>query len=250
MKFTFGIFLTFIGVVLSQTPPPNDTTVTEGLLSAQADLSLGHEFFETTLFLNRGQISAYLYRINREIIDSHINTYAFVKNLGLETQAEFEDIQVTEENEQCLANIINRWDLQVVRYGHRLATCVNQAYRLIAEWNGFLNGLHATGQVTGNQVQNLGLKVLSETEIFDGRNSLPNLVNREFRMLLKHFLSYRDRFDGFLEEVSTDVLDTIRDLISCDEVLERDFEREVTNDLARARACADLNQGTENPVPV
>lgn len=242
MKFSLGVLLTFAVAVYGQ-------TVTEGLLSAQADLALGHEFFETTLFLNRGQISAYLYRINREIIDSHINTYAFIKNLGIETRTEFEAIPSTPENTDCLNNILNRWDLQVVRYGHRLATCVNQAYRLIAEWNGFLNNLHATGQVTGNQVQNLGLKVLSETEIFDGQDSLPDQVNREFRELLKGFLAYRERFDGFLDEISADVLDTIRELVSCDVVLEEEFEREVTNDLARGRACAELVEGTADPIP-
>lgn len=109
MKLTFGLFLAFVAAVSAQ------TTVTEDFLAAQADLALGHEFFETTLFLNRGQISAYLYRINREIIDSHINTYAFIKNLGLETLEEVEAIPRTPANEQCLDNIINRWDLQITR---------------------------------------------------------------------------------------------------------------------------------------
>lgn len=109
MKLTFGLFLTLVGAALAQ------TTVTEDFLAAQADLALGHEFFETTLFLNRGQISAYLYRINREIIDSHINTYAFIKNLGLETIEEFDAIPVTENNRECLENVRNRWDLQTVR---------------------------------------------------------------------------------------------------------------------------------------
>lgn len=112
-----------------------------------------------------------------------------------------------------------------------------------------MNDLHATGQVTGNQVQNLGLKVLAETEVFDGRDDLPALINREFRILLKHFLSYRERFDGFLDEISSDVLDTIRDLVSCDVVLEEEFTQEVNRDLARGRACVVskliLNQPTK-----
>lgn len=108
MKLTFGLFLAFVAAASAQ-------TVTEQFLASQADLALGHEFFETTLFLNRGQISAYLYRINREIIDSHINTYAFIKNLGLETREEFEAIPVTDANRQCLENVINRWDLQITR---------------------------------------------------------------------------------------------------------------------------------------
>lgn len=130
-------------------------------------------------------------------------------------------------------------------YGHRLASCVNIAIDLLNEWNVFINGLHTTAQLSGNQIQNLGIKVLSETSIFDGRNSLPALINREFRILLKSFLSYRERFDGFLEQVSTEIIETIRELISCDEVLEEDFAREVEVDLARARNCV----GAENPDP-
>lgn len=110
MKLLLGVLLTFVVAVYGQGP-----TVTEGLLEAQADLALGHEFMETTLFINRGQISTYLQFINREIIDSHINTYQFVKELGLETRAEFETIERTVENSQCLDSILNRWDLQTVR---------------------------------------------------------------------------------------------------------------------------------------
>lgn len=110
MKLTLAVLLTLVVATLAQ-----HDTVTEGLLAAQADLALGHEFFETTLFLNRGQISAYLYRINREIIDSHINTYFNVKMLGLRTQAEFLEIPVTPESEQCLDGVRRRWDLQTVR---------------------------------------------------------------------------------------------------------------------------------------
>jgi hypothetical protein len=98
---------------------------------------------------------------------------------------------------------------------------------------------------TGNQVQNLGVKVLSETAIFDGRNSLPMLVNAELRDLLKRFLPYRARFDDFLNNLSRDIVDTIRELIACDEVLEEEFAREVEVDTQRARNCV----GLENPNP-
>ena len=81
---------------------------------------------------------------------------------------------------------------------------------------------------------------MSETEIFDTREDLPPRINREFRILLKTFLAYREQFDGFLDEISADVLDTIAELVSCDVDLEDEFEREVTADLARGRACAEL----------
>lgn len=136
-------------------------------------------------------------------------------------------------------------------YGHRLATCVSNALNLLRNWNDFINGLHVTAQLTGNQVQNLGVSVLSEIAIFDGRNSLPAIINRELRLLLKGFLSYRERFEAFLEQVSTEVLETIRELIVCDEVLEEDFIREVEIDLARARNCVDVENpgGEQTPAP-
>lgn len=113
MKLALGIFLIFaVGAVIANDDLHEST---EQLLAAQTDLALGHRFFETAIFLNRAQISAYLYRINREIINSHIDTYALIKNLGLDTLAELDALPTTEENEQCVANVRNRWDLQVAR---------------------------------------------------------------------------------------------------------------------------------------
>lgn len=109
MKFSIGLLLTLVVAAYAQ------EDVTAGLLAQQADLALGHEFFETTLFLNRGQISAYLYRINREIIESHINTYSFIKMLGIETLEQFNAIPRTPESADCLDFVLNRWDLQVTR---------------------------------------------------------------------------------------------------------------------------------------
>lgn len=111
MKLLLGVLLTFAVAVYGQ----EDITVTEGLLGAQDDLALGHEFCETVLFINRGQVSTYLQFINREIIESHVNTYQFIKELGLDTQAEFEAIPRTPNNAECLDAILRRWDLQTTR---------------------------------------------------------------------------------------------------------------------------------------
>lgn len=93
------------------------------------------------------------------------------------------------------------------------------------------------------------MKVLSETVAFDGRDNLGTTVNREFRILLKTFLSYRDRFDGFLDEISSEVVDTIRELVNCDVELTQDFNTEVTRDLQRGRACVGLPPNPETPIP-
>jgi hypothetical protein len=102
---------------------------------------------------------------------------------------------------------------------------------------------------TGNQVQNLGMKVLSETAIFDGRNSFPALINRELRELLRRALPYRLRFDDFVDNISQDVRETIRELIACDETLEEEFAREVDADMQRARNCVGLGNPEQTPAP-
>lgn len=114
MKLTFGILLTVVTVTLAQ----NEPHVTEGLLSAQADLSLGHQFFETALYMNRDDISTYMNRINHEIVTSHTEAYGNIKIRSLETIDEIDAIEVNERNDQCLQGVRDRFNLQVTRYVH------------------------------------------------------------------------------------------------------------------------------------
>lgn len=86
-------------------------------------------------------------------------------------------------------------------------------------------------------------------ELFDGTENLATSVNREFRILLKTYLSYRTRFDGFLDQVSEDFLDTVRRLVTCDVDLETDFQREVERDMQRARGCIGDVGGEQTPAP-
>ena len=102
-------------LVLVAVAAAQDVTVTEELIGAQADLSLGHEFAETLLSINRGQISAYMHMIGRALIDSHIDAYANMKEQILETNDAFDAFEVTEQNEACLNNVRNRWNLQISR---------------------------------------------------------------------------------------------------------------------------------------
>ena len=108
MKAVFGLLVTLVVAASAQ-------TVTDGLLAAQADLAIAHRFMEQTIFLNRVQVSSYLYRINRAIIDSHINTYGFIKTLGLDTLEEIENFDATAEQQQCVDNVLERWSLQKLR---------------------------------------------------------------------------------------------------------------------------------------
>jgi hypothetical protein len=111
MKAVFGLVFSLVVAASAQSDP----AVTAGLLAAQDELATAHKFTEQTVFLSRNQVSAYLYRINREIIDSHINTYGFIKNLGLDTIAEIEGFEATEEQQACVDSVLERWNLQKLR---------------------------------------------------------------------------------------------------------------------------------------
>lgn len=115
MKLALGIFVLCAFGSFSVRAQDDIREITEAMLAAQADLSLGHRFFETAIYTNRAQISAYLYRINREIINSHINTYAYIKNLGLDTRAEIEGFETDENSQSCVDGVLARWNLQITR---------------------------------------------------------------------------------------------------------------------------------------
>lgn len=112
-------FLGFViaAVLLFCNAHANNLTVTEDLTAAQTDLRLTHAFVETAIFMNRGQLSAALGLINRAVLDSHIDTYAFIKNIAMEVQAEIDAVDINDFNEHCLEVLNNRWDLQVRRCG-------------------------------------------------------------------------------------------------------------------------------------
>ena len=58
--------------MFGQNPP--DTT--SELLRAQNELSIGHEFAENMLQLNRNIISSYIEIVQEQLLDSFMNTYA------------------------------------------------------------------------------------------------------------------------------------------------------------------------------
>lgn len=113
----------------------------------------------------------------------------------------------------------------------------------------FVNNIHETAQFSGNQVQNIGVSTLSFMQIFDGTDDIATEINRNFRILLKLYLSYRDRFDGFLEEVAGEYQETIENLITCDVDLANDFKREIDLDLSIARNCVGNPGGEQTPEP-
>lgn len=86
---------------------------------------------------------------------------------------------------------------------------------------------------------------MAETSIFDGRNSLPQLINGELRNLLGRALPYKTQFDDFAQNIYDSQLDTIVDLVNCDKEVEQEFKKDIELDLVLARRCASLNEDPE-----
>lgn len=111
MKLVVGILLIFaVGGAFGQAGLTNE------LLAAQADLALTHEFFETIMAINRGQLSSYIYRISRVVINSHMDTYEFIYNEGNAARTEIEALNPTNPGEEeCVARFLRRFELQKQR---------------------------------------------------------------------------------------------------------------------------------------
>jgi hypothetical protein len=88
----------------------------ETILSVQDELGHTHLFFETLFGLNRGTLSAYIYRLTRAILNSHLDTYEFIFLRGIETRDRINALQPENEGqEQCIARWLNRFELQKQR---------------------------------------------------------------------------------------------------------------------------------------
>ena len=95
--------------------------VSQDLLDAQRELTIGHEFAEIFLVDNRQRLSDYLERIENFALDNFLNAYAEIRNIGDETTAFMDDF---EEPSFCKDAIRARWVLQVTRYGQKLSQCL------------------------------------------------------------------------------------------------------------------------------
>jgi hypothetical protein len=101
-----------------------EDTVTEGLLQAQADLSLGHEFFEMNIIGSRDTLSVFINSDVSRLLDSHMDAYAEMRIIADDTTAALDEIAQTPETEQCIAAVINRWRIQISRAGQGLSRCI------------------------------------------------------------------------------------------------------------------------------
>lgn len=125
MEKLLGLLLIFVAVYAQ------DETVTESLQRAQAELTIGHEFFERTIVNSREQLSAQIYSDSRFLTESHMNAYAEIKTIVLDTTAMIDALPVNPDTEECLTSARSRWEIQILRYGRRLSNCIDVSHRSI-----------------------------------------------------------------------------------------------------------------------
>lgn len=124
MKF-FAIF-----TVLAMANCQDPNTVTDDLLASQAELTIGHEFTEILLVQNRDRVSNYLQSMEISILDSYMDAYASIKTRAVQTR---EDMLENSEPSTCRDAVRARYELQITRYGRKLADCLEFSRRYFLE---------------------------------------------------------------------------------------------------------------------
>lgn len=125
MKTTMKIVLGFLFAIIAI----NAQTVTEELLASQADLAIGHTFFEENILLSRRALSGFIEVDVRRLLDSHMDAYVSIKTTALETTAAIDELEVNASNEACINALRSRWELQITRYGKLLSNCIETSNR-------------------------------------------------------------------------------------------------------------------------
>ncbi|KAG5679342.1 hypothetical protein PVAND_008914 [Polypedilum vanderplanki] len=244
MKFVVGILVACFAFGVNA----QDGALTERLLSAQGDLSLTHELFETIMGINRGQLSAYIYRVTRVVLESHLDSYEFIFTNGADARAQIEALTPGNDAERaCVERFQRRFELQKQRLGQGLARCVQNVQNVLLTWNSFTNNAHENGQVLAAQVQNIGFSMFAQQQLYDGPEDFPAMINRELWNAIVRILDVVDSVEEFIRNISID-LDNIQiDFVRCDRELEERALSEIEAELTRARAC--VGQGPTDPNP-
>lgn len=224
--------------------------LTTELLAAQADLALTHEFFETLMAINRGQLSSYIYRICRVVIDSHMDTYEVIYTAGNTARLEIAALEPQNDGERmCIERFQNRFELQKQRFGQALARCIGAVNNILQTWNGFANGAHSSGQSISSHVQNIGINLFARTFTFDGEDDFPAMINRELWTSITRVMDFVDQVQEFISGISLDLDNITLEFLNCDRDLEERAARDIEIELGRARACVGGGGGNQTPAP-
>jgi hypothetical protein len=238
-----------VGILLVFAVGGSYADLSDELMAAQADLALTHEFFETIMSINRGQLSGYIYRVGRFIIDSHMDTYEFIYTRGNAARARIEALQPNGEAEEaCVARFFNRFELQKQRLGQGLARCIGTVHNVLSTWNGITNTAHHTGQGLASHIQNIGINLFAGTFVFDGDENFPQMINRELWNVITRVMNYVETVQEFINNISIDLENINLEFVQCDRDLEVRAERDIELEVGRAEACVGGGGGVP-PAP-
>ncbi|CAO1404255.1 unnamed protein product [Diamesa serratosioi] len=229
------VFSIILLVVAVSMVTANREGTKEGLFRAQNELSIGHNFAETTLAINRNVISSYIAIVTSSVLDSFMDSYSEIKQIGDETHSTL--FNGTTAPSVCHNRIISRWELQISRFGQKLSECMLETVLQMEEWNSWVNNGHTVAQRTYNQVQNLGMNVLSQLNNFLDEEDIPRLINRQFRDLLSSARPYNTMFEEFRQNVVANEDNLINQLTSCDRRLVSAFANEARADIESFNRC-------------
>ncbi|XP_070490156.1 uncharacterized protein [Chironomus tepperi] len=221
----------------------------ETLLSVQDELGLTHRFFETLMGINRGQLSSYIYRVSRAVLDSHMETYEFIYVNGAEARDTINSLQPQNPGqEQCIDQWRRRFELQKQRFGQRLARCLGNVNNYLSIWNNVVNNLHSNGQTQAAQVQNIGFNLFARTTVYDGPEDLAALMKRDLRDSIFRILGVVDQVEDFISNISINIGDIEFEFVRCDKELEDAVMREIQFEIDGANACVGGGNPTDpNP---
>ncbi|CAG9799814.1 unnamed protein product [Chironomus riparius] len=221
----------------------------ETVLTVQDELGLTHRFFETLMGLNRGQLSSYIYRVTRAVLDSHMETYEFIFVNGAEAREEINSLQPQNPGQEaCINQWRNRFELQKQRFGQRLARCLGNVHNYLSTWNTVVNGLHGNGQSQASQVQNIGFNLFARTTVYDGPEDFAALMKFDLRDSIFRILGVVDQVEEFISNISINIGDIEFDFVRCDKELEDAVMREIQLEVDGARACVGAG-GPTDPLP-
>lgn len=236
MKAAIILCLTLALTAFGQDEPINQTV--EDLLRAQGELTIAHEYAELQLQINRNIISSYIEIVSQQLLDSFMDSYGEIHNQSDETREALLSLEQT----PCVVNVLQRWDLQVIRHGQRLSECLRNSYAELDFWNDFVNTVHHASQATTTQVQNAGLAFLAETDNFTEREGFYPGINRRLRILLSSARPYLERFEEFRASVVDNEEEIIRELTQCDRALAASFNIEAREDLSETFLFMNFDQ--------
>lgn len=124
--------------------------------------------------------------------------------------------------------------IQIIRSQSSISS---QPLRYLHTFNNILNGLHDESRAYSNIIPNAGVNILSSLDIFDGRDSLQDYINRQMRDLLFRAFDFHAEFEELIDGISLDLDSLLEQYTECYRTLPVSFGYESEADLESIRLC-------------